>query len=308
VDLLVLVLPLIAAVVTVVAVMTARSRGEIRPTRPAPTEPRVPSTSQPAWRRVSSAHEEGARGGGMREEPAAAGPQPTGWVPPDPARGWVAEIEWLRSGNESRFRVTAQGTEGRSSVVAESPKLPWPPVGTSSILEMTGLVTGLEVALERAGWRPLGPGDAWYAKRFGWEPVPAGSGERDAPREPKTTGRFQRSPGWPHGSEAWWSCEIQWNAGEPGPRFEAAALPPHGQRRRALAGAPAFKRLLGSGPDPRFEEHHARLRELVDRLEAAGWERAGRGSRWYAERFVWRRDGPPPNRAEPITSSIPPAT
>jgi hypothetical protein len=126
------------------------------------------------------------RAGRRAGSPAAVESFPS-LAPPDQGRGWLAEIEWLQSGDEARFRVVARNGEEPACVVAESPQLPWPPEGTSSIEAMTKMVDGLVASLAEAGWRPLAPGEAWYAKRFGWEPVPAPPAERAKPRAMRTT-------------------------------------------------------------------------------------------------------------------------
>jgi hypothetical protein len=126
------------------------------------------------------------RAGRQAGSPAAVEPLPP-LAPPDQGLGWLAEIEWLQSGDEARFRVVARNGEAPSCVVAESPRLSWPPAGTSSIEAMTKMVDRLVASLAQAGWRPLAPGEAWYAKRFGWEPVPAPPVERAEPRAMRST-------------------------------------------------------------------------------------------------------------------------
>jgi hypothetical protein len=302
----------IVVIAIAVGVMTMPCHGEARPTQwvpPKRSRMRSPSARAGDDAPRPSAGRRGASEARARAAAAAGSEAPresAGPVPPDPGRGWIAEFEWRGSEGESRFCVSAWSAEGRVSVVAESPRLQWPPIGATSIQAMTDAVDGLERSLASAGWKPLAAGRAWYAKRFAWEPLSAPPAEDEPPRRQKASGRFQRSPAWPQGSEALWRCEIQWSPGHPKPRFEAVVHPPQRQRRRTLGGSAGFKRLLTGAPDPHSDERHAQLRELADRLEAAGWERVGRGSHWYAERFLWRRDGPPPDHVEPIASTIPP--
>ena len=88
------------------------------------------------------------------------------------SRVWRTEIEWCAMGGEAYFRAVARPTEGSEEVVvAESARLPWPPSGAAAAPALTTAAEELENGLLAAGWRPLPPGDAWYAKRFAWEPV-----------------------------------------------------------------------------------------------------------------------------------------
>jgi hypothetical protein len=52
-------------------------------------------------------------------------------------------------------------------------------------------------------------------------------------------------------------------------------------------------------PDVRSPEHRQELHELAGALVARGWERVGRGSSWYAERYRWPGDGAPGDLAAP---------
>jgi len=123
---------------------------------------------------------------GPRTEQAAG-------LPPVASRGWTAEIEWRPADGETCFRVVARATEGTATaVVAESARLEWPPAGAAAVPALTAAAEELETRLVAAGWRPLPPGDAWYAKRFAWEPVASMS----AP-----PGRFERRAAWPENTE-----------------------------------------------------------------------------------------------------------
>jgi hypothetical protein len=53
-----------------------------------------------------------------------------------------------------------------------------------------------------------------------------------------------------------------------------------------------------SEPDPVLPDVRTELRHLADAVERAGWEPAGSGRHWYAERFAWRRAEPPPDRLD----------
>jgi hypothetical protein len=111
-------------------------------------------------------------------------PQPA----PVPSRGWTAEIEWCEAGREAWFRVVARARRGTATaVVAESARLEWPPAGTSAAPALTAAAEELEARLVAAGWRPLGSGDSWYAKRFAWEAENKEDAWIDKDRRPKIT-------------------------------------------------------------------------------------------------------------------------
>ena len=231
--------------------------------------------------------------------PAAAAPSRPRAAPPDPRRAWSAEIAWAGSEGEPRFAALARsGQDEDPTIVAESPPLQWPPVGPAAVQALTDAVTELESALLAAGWIALEPGSAWYAKRFGWRPkTPVAA---TAGRKPAKSGRFDRNPAWPPGAEELWRCELRWDAGVVKSRFEAVAYEPGSERpARPVAGSAPFKWLMLADPDPAADEFRAELQKLALALEAAGWEPAGRGAKWYAARIVWRRDKPPPERVEP---------
>ena len=89
-------------------------------------------------------------------------------APPDRGRGWIAEVEWCHAGGVARFRVLAADAEGTAVAIAESVALEWPPSGPESVQAMSRAADELEAAMLAAGWKPLPPGEAWYAKRFAW--------------------------------------------------------------------------------------------------------------------------------------------
>jgi hypothetical protein len=107
-------------------------------------------------------------------------PAPAG-SPPDPRLTWTAEIEWRRIDGESRFCVIARGAG--TVEVAQSPPLDWPPDGPAALQAVTDAADKLAATLVAAGWKPQPPGNAWYAKRFTWEPEPEpAKGSKAAPR------------------------------------------------------------------------------------------------------------------------------
>ncbi len=268
------------------------------------------------------------------ERPAAA-------LPPDPRRGWRAEIEWTGAGDESRFAVVARtGKQADRSVVAQSAPLEWPPTSAAAVQALTDAVAELERELLAAGWVALEPGAGWYAKRFGWKPVivvepappaveraavraaapPAPAVEEPAvhaaaapaaarvvgEREAARAGRFVRRPDWPSGSEQLWRCELRWEAGVVNSRFEAVAYEPGStQHARPIGNSVTFKWLMMADPNPSADEYRTELRRLVTALQGAGWDYVGRGSKWYAARFVWRRAGAPPERLDAAALEAP---
>jgi hypothetical protein len=113
-------------------------------------------------------------------------------APPSARRAWTAEIEWAPAEHGACFCVVARPVDGGGPcVVAESAQLEWPPTGAAAVAAMTAAADDLEARLVAAGWRPLPRGDAWYARRFRWEPAApdpraAGKGPPEALwREPR---------------------------------------------------------------------------------------------------------------------------
>jgi hypothetical protein len=186
----------------------------------------------------------------------------------------MTEIEWCPVGGEACFRAVARPPEGSAAViVAESTRVPWPP-DTAGVSAMTAAAEELETRLVAAGWRPLPPGDAWYAKRFAWEAV---APPRDA------EGRFKRRAAWPESTQRLWRCEVDLDARSGDTRFRAVVSRPGDRHRRTI----------GTSPE---------LRDLAAALLAVGWESAGAGADWYSERFVWRGEGSPPDRLAPLST------
>ncbi|MEP6688787.1 MAG: hypothetical protein ABJC36_10595 [Gemmatimonadales bacterium] len=155
----------------------------------------------------------------------------------------------------------------------------------------------LRAALVSAGWKALPNAGEWYARRFAWEPAGAEPDDAPAAHQPGSS-RFPR-PDWSQATDALWHCEIEWDPESATARFRAAVCPP-GVRCGSPAGATASESRRSGRPDPEDLERRAQLRSLAATLEAGGWERAGHGSPWFAERFVWRRDGAPPDRLDTV--------
>jgi hypothetical protein len=229
------------------------------------------------------------------EPPAARDDASAAALPPAPHRAWTAEIEWRPAGDGARFRIVARAADGGgTAVLVESPALEWPPSGPEGVRALTAAADDLEARLVRAGWRPAAAGNAWYARRFAWEPS---APTRRSEREPAPPGRFARRAAWPEGSDELWRSEIEPDAGGGETRLRAVTRPPGDRRERPTGTASPERQLV-----PRTPVHHAEVSRLADALLAAGWERAGRGSSWYAERFVWRRQGAPPDDARSVST------
>jgi len=75
--------------------------------------------------------------------------------------------------------------------------------------------------------------------------------------------------------------------------------PPGGRRGRGIGASSPAKWLLMRQPD-RAPEMLAAVERLAKSLLAAGWSPAGLGLNWYSRRFIWEREGAPPERAEPV--------
>ena len=265
---------------------------------PAPRPATPPALVPPLWRHGA--------GRFARTTPAPNGPAPVitlaasssdpaeptaGGEPPDPARAWTAEIEWSEGQADGVFRVVARPAEGAgAATIAESARHPWPPKGPESVERLRQAANELEASVLAAGWKPLAPGHAWYAKRFAWTAAPA--------QPSLATGRFQRGPEWPEETLDLWRCEIKWSAGYIVSSFKATAYPPDRKRGRTVGESARFKWMIMGPPDPHDPETVAELRRLASALVAAGWEPAGRGADWYSGRYVWRGSEPPPGHVE----------
>jgi hypothetical protein len=110
-------------------------------------------------------------------EPATAAP--VAIRPPDPSLGWTAEIGWAEQAGAPHFHVLATHAGRPAVTLAESGPVPWPPSDAESIREVSEAAETLSAALAAGGWQELSPGDAWYARRFAWDPsVPGRRFER----------------------------------------------------------------------------------------------------------------------------------
>jgi hypothetical protein len=131
---------------------------------------------------------------------------------------------------------------------------------------------------------------------------------REPPDEPSAgADLFAPSPAWPDDSKQFWRCEIKWDAGWIDSRFRAVTYRPRGRRGRAIGASNPIKGRLMARPEPDRPVDREAVRELAAALETAGWERVGRGSDWYAERFRWRHESAPAERLDPASRSGEPA-
>jgi hypothetical protein len=234
----------------------------------------------------------GAPPAARRDRHAAAALCP----PPDPDRRWSAEIEWRSDGDQARFAVVARDRPtSDGTVLATSAPLDWPPAGPDAVRALSAAADRLAATYTDAGWNPMPPGDAWYAKRFAWLP----SQQRGD--------RFQRDGAWPAETAVAWRCEIEWTAGYGRPRFQAVMYAPGDPQGRPIGASRAFGWMELDTPDPSATAHQAEVHGLVTALEAAGWRRVGQGQAWYAERFAWPEETPPPDRLEPLPAAAEPA-
>jgi hypothetical protein len=241
-----------------------------------------------------------------REAPArrlravAGGP-----TPPEPRGAWLAELEWRVDGESAVFEAVARSPAGqRRVVVARSQALRWPPVDRAAVGALGDAVDELERSLLAAGWTSRSAGAEWYAKRFAWSPRPAAvDATAPSPRphgEQQRTGRFRRSQPWPPESDLRWRCEVRWKPGMVNSRFEAEAHGPGAEGQRTIGASATFRWLMMADADPTVTEYHDALALLSARIEAAGWERIGRGAKWYSQRYIWPGAGAPPESLVPV--------
>jgi MYXO-CTERM domain-containing protein len=159
-------------------------------------------------------------------------PAPAG-APPDPDLPWTAELEWRQIRGEAHFCVVARGAD--TVEVAHSPALAWPPDGEAEVQAVADAADELARTLAAAGWKPLPPGTAWYAKRFAWEPAGAESAEDTRP--PESVGSPEASPNGSTGAK---------RAAPPRPARRAAPADDSGagDTRRSHAKAVVFLGML----------------------------------------------------------------
>jgi hypothetical protein len=223
-------------------------------------------------------------------------------APPNRRRSWTAEIEWREAGEGARFVVVAAPAgSGLTATIASSPQLTWPPTSSESVHALGEAAAALQVSLLDAGWTPLAPGRAWYAKRFAWEPAP-----EPVVSPPPNSPLFAPEPPWPEGAADRWRCEIGWNAGWSRSRFSALTYGPGARRGREVKASGRLRWLFMAEPDMSRDEHLHALETLAAALISGGWEPVGTGADWYARRFWWASDEAPdePFDASPARTDV----
>lgn len=251
-----------------------------------------------------------------RRRPAASRRPARPTLPPDASLAWTADIEWRRAPDGSRFYLVAraEGSSERTTLSTSRP-LEWPPTSPDTVKALNRAVEELEAAALAGGWKPAGAGRAWYSRRFTWEPPePAREPEPEPPEEPElepsapeplapvapAPEAMRRRPparaAWPADAADLHRAEISWRGGFMHAGFRVRLYRPDGRRGAVLASSKTFKWLLADDPDPKSRDVRDEVERLSRALRATGWEPAGRGSRWFARRFVWRHERPPPER------------
>jgi hypothetical protein len=123
-------------------------------------------------------------------------------LPPVTRQAWTAEVQWQQTEAGSFFCAVARSAAGAgAAVVARSETVEWPPDSPATVQRLTAAARELETSLVAAGWRPLPPGDAWYAKRFAWQPVASTPNAKRRPSiedrpGPRASRRFERRHAW----------------------------------------------------------------------------------------------------------------
>lgn len=130
-------------------------------------------------------------------------------------------------------------------------------------------------------------------------PTPArGTGSAGAATASRPAAK--RTAAWPPDAEDLWRCEIRFDAGYTASRFSATVHPPVGSdaRSRVVARSESLRWLFMNPPDAKVPEHRNAAVALARALRDAGWEVVGRGGGWYAEHYVWRGEGDPPEHVD----------
>lgn len=268
-----------------------------RAVRPAPPPP--PPPPAPKKRRKPAP----AKAGGETPTPLLRAPAPP---PPPPApssapASWQAEIVWREATGRAMFAALGRERDGEPVTIARSAVVAWPPRSPGSLEGLGRVLESLETAMVDAGWTPVTPGEAWYAKRFEWRgagspsPLPAAGESPAAPAAAQAPPRRTLVRGWPEDTAELVRCEIAWASGFKSSRFEAVVRRPGEKRGRPIGGSAPIEWMLKGTPDWRDEEQFAAVKSLRARLIADGWQEVAEGDEWYERRFVWRGDDPAPD-------------
>src|SRR3954469_12739014 len=155
------------------------------------------------------------------------------------------------------------------------------------------VVAELCEALIATGWEPAGRGNAWYVQRFVWP----GKGEPPDRLDPAVAARMY--------GQARWRCEIAWRERMTKWRFVAVMSEKGTRRRKTIASSPPLNPSALSDP---CQAHREAVATLEEALVEAGWEPVRRVGPWFARRFVWRHDTPPPRELDVAANRKPRAT
>jgi hypothetical protein len=119
---------------------------------------------------------------------AGGGALPT--VAPNGRTSWIAEVRWdsdIRWDQELQsscfYAVASPPHDDVERVVAESFEVEWPPTSDAGVHALVDAVDELDRSMVAVGWRPIEPGDAWYARRYacsGFGPPPESTGQTRA--------------------------------------------------------------------------------------------------------------------------------
>jgi hypothetical protein len=210
-----------------------------------------------------------------------------GWTPLPAGEAWYAKrFAWAA---RPAARQPAGGAPGAARAIAAQPGAR--PAAARAQRPAAGQPRSARPAAAQPGTARPAASQPGSARPAAGQPGTAAPNER--------SGRFKRDPqAWPAETQSRWRCELKWDAGYFNSRFQAVVYPPGTEPGRPVAAGDPFKWTFMSDPDPKGERHVAQVRALVSALEAAGWERVGRGPAWYSHRFLWRREGRPPERVE----------
>ncbi len=213
------------------------------------------------------------RAGPGPERGSAIGARPAVSVvaPPDRNRAWRAEIGWRHAGGTSRFGLVAvaEDDEQVTATVAVSEPVQWPPSTPDAGDALSAAVQSLERRLLDAGWLPRGNGDAWYARRFVWEPV----GARTGTDVPADAGRGRRTPRRRGGARSAGGPDGRRRASRPRSSRPAASAGRGPSRIRPTSSgcsAPTRIRSARSTPPPSARSSKRCARRAGSRSAAAG--------------------------------------
>jgi hypothetical protein len=142
------------------------------PPRSRPTRPSAPPSPQPGATWPAAPIAAPVRRARRAPAPTAAErrPAPLRPAPFPPETGWSCEISWNANFRRASFLATAAAPGQSPRVIAESPKVSYPPLLPPAPHEdVLAAARALVGVLRAAGWKPIARGDSWYAQRFVWD-------------------------------------------------------------------------------------------------------------------------------------------